>query len=60
MLSVLEAGHSSVVKHLLMIGRSLDQSHLVDPLTIPRSNQYSTTGVTKAMVCATLSVGWCC
>ena len=26
---------------------------------ISHSNQCSTTGVTKAVVCATLSVGWC-
>ena len=26
---------------------------------ISRSSQYSTTGVTKAVVCVILSVGWC-
>ena len=28
-------------------------------LDISRSNQFSTTGVTKAVVCAIPSVGWC-
>ena len=34
--------------------------HGVDPLIfISRSSQCSMTGVTKAVVCAILSVGWC-
>ena len=39
---------------------SLDRSFMVDPLSlslVPASAP--TTGVTKAVVCAILSVGWC-
>ena len=32
---------------------------MVDSLSYSRSNQCSTTGVTKAVVCAILFVGWC-
>ena len=35
------------------------RSHGVDHWAISRSSQCSTTGVTKAVVCAILSVGWC-
>ena len=31
----------------------------IDLVTLSRSSQCSTTGVTKAVVCAILSVGWC-
>ena len=31
----------------------------VDPLSESRSSQCSMTGVTKAVVCVILSVGWC-
>ena len=43
---------NSVVEHLS------NRSLMVDP-GISRSNQCSTTGVTKAIVCAILYVGWC-
>ena len=36
---------------------SSDRSFMVDPLSISRSSQYPTTGVTKAVVCVILSVG---
>ena len=47
------AGHSSEVERSLMV-RWVIRSilHGVDPLS-------STTGVTKAVVCVILSVGWC-
>ena len=32
---------------------------MVDTLAISHSSQCSMTGVTKAVVCAILSVGWC-
>ena len=32
---------------------------MVEPLTISHTSQSSTTDVTKGMVCAILSVGWC-
>ena len=37
------------------MGRPVDPSWW----TIARSSQCSTTGITKAVVCAILSVGWC-
>ena len=40
------------------MGRRIDPSG-VDPLSYSCCSQYSTTGVTKAVVCAILSVGWC-
>ena len=39
-----------------VMGRWIDRI-IVDPLN--NFSQYSTTGVTKAVVCAILSVGWC-
>ena len=44
------AGRSSEVERSLMVVGSI--IHGVDPLS-------STTGVTKAVVCVILSVGWC-
>ena len=38
---------------------SSDRSFMVDTLTISCPSQCSTTGVTKAVVCVILSVGWC-
>ena len=37
---------------------SSDRSLMVDSLTISCTSQCSTTGVTKAVVCAMMSVGW--
>ena len=47
---------SSVVRAFAhgAMGRRIDPSR-----AISRSSQFSTTGVTKAVVCAILSVGWC-
>ena len=38
---------------------SSDRSFMVDPLVFSRSNQCPTTGVTKAVECAIMSVEWC-
>ena len=38
---------------------SSDRSYMVVRLNYFRSSQYSTTGITKAVVCAILSVEWC-
>ena len=40
------------------MGRRIDTSWLTH-WTISRSSQCSMTGLTKAMVCTVLSVGWC-
>ena len=48
---------SSVVEHFAH--GSLDQSLMVDQLSYFLFSQCSTTGVTKAVVYAVLSVGWC-
>ena len=40
------------------MGRRIDPSWWTHE-AISRSSQCSTTGVTKAMACAILSVGWC-
>ena len=40
-----------------MLEREVQVSHLW--IAISRSSQCSTTGVTKAVVCVILSVGWC-
>ena len=45
---------SAMVKHLLIVIDPSWSTHKA----ISHSSQYSTTGVTKAMVCAILSVGW--
>ena len=52
---VLGASCSSVVECY----GSLDRSLMVDPLSYSRSSQCSMSGVTKAVVCAILSAGWC-
>ena len=52
-----------VYQWLLVYGKSVcswcGRLHGVDPWAISRSSQCTTTGVTKAVVCAILSVGWC-
>ena len=55
---VVGARCSSVVRAFAhgAMGRRIDPSW---GGAISRSSQYSTTGVTKAVVCAILSVGWC-
>ena len=40
------------------VGRQINPSW-GGPIDISRFSQCSTTGVTKAVVCAILSVGWC-
>ena len=42
-----------------VIGRWIDPSWGEPIELISRSSQCSTTGVTKAVVCTILSVGWC-
>ena len=42
--------------HILAEKMNAKSGNLMD---IIHSSQYSTTGVTKARVCAILSVGWC-
>ena len=49
--SFLGAGRSSEVAFAIYIWGG--------PIAISRSSQCSTTGVTKAVVCVILSVGWC-
>ena len=43
------------------MGRRIDPSWggPIELFLVPASAQCSTTGVTKAVVCAILSVGWC-
>ena len=41
------------------MGRRIDPSRGGPIVLFLRSSQCSTTGVTKAVVCAILSVGWC-
>ena len=48
---------SSVVKRPLMAHWLVGSILVLDPLTISRSSQSCTTGVTKALVCAILYVG---
>ena len=53
---------SSVVRAFAhgAMGRRIDPSWGGGPIElISRSSQCSTTGVTEAVVCAILSVGWC-
>ena len=52
---------SSVVRAFAhgAMGRRIDPSWGEPLWAISRSSQCSTTGVTKAMLCAILSVGWC-
>ena len=54
------AERSSEVERSLMVRWVVGSIlHGVDPLSNFRSSQCSTTGVTKAVVCVILSVGWC-
>ena len=41
-----------------VMGRRIDPSW-GEPIELSRSSQCSTTGVTKAVICAILYVGWC-
>ena len=51
--------HSEGAGCSLMVGRRIDPSWGGPIEQISCSSQCSTTGVTKAVVCAILSVGWC-
>ena len=54
------AGRSSEVERSLMVRWVVGSIlHGMDPLSNFHSSQCSTTGVTKAVVCVILSVGWC-